>query len=245
MLLIVTFGTGRAPSALSTATLDRRFSQGVPISRFQSRQAFKKSVSSSLEPRTRSGVLISSSALAVYQVLERDDLPHLQPRDESGGGGRYLLQIVLFDTAQGKSLGTIRLATSGVEPSGVYPTHDGSFVVKTGRQPAVIFFKAGADCLQAVAAVGLGFRPQAPIISVSPSGQQVYVAYRPSAERDVLDADTLELLPNSQQGDWDAEANPKALNFVAKDTSCPVGLRKADSDVLCVIWLQRAKDHLL
>jgi hypothetical protein len=64
---------------------------------------------------------------------------------------------------------------------------------------------------------------QTTVISVSPSGKQVFVEYRPSTIRDVLDADTLGLLPNPQQSDADAQVYAKAINFVPKDTGCPSG----------------------
>jgi hypothetical protein len=224
VLLIVTFGTGRAPQPCPRPLWTEDLVRGYQYRDFNLAK-HSRNQSPPLWSREQGVVFISSSALAVYQVLERDDLPHLQPRDESGGGGRYLLQTVLFDAAQGKSLGTIRLATSGVEPSGVYPTHDGSFVVKTGNSLRLYSSKLEQIAFRLLPRPDSD-RPQSPIISVSPSGQQVYVGYRPSAERDVLDADTLELLPNSQRGDWDAEANPKAPKFVAKDTSCPWGYEK-------------------
>src|SRR5262249_6831488 len=53
--------------------------------------------------KTSQGVVFTApDTLAVYQVRESEEVHPLQPRDESGGGGRYFLEIIFLDRADGK-----------------------------------------------------------------------------------------------------------------------------------------------
>lgn len=83
--------------------------------------------------KTQRGMaFISSEVLAVYQIVVSTELAPRGHRDESGGGGKYILQVVFFETKRGAEIRTLRLITSGSDLSAVYPTREGKFLVRTG-----------------------------------------------------------------------------------------------------------------
>jgi hypothetical protein len=85
--------------------------------------------------KTQQGLVsLSPDILAVYQVIETAQLQAAQPRDASGGGGRYTLKIVFLSVSQnGKELRTLSLITDGNTSSELFSTGDGDLIVQTGK----------------------------------------------------------------------------------------------------------------
>jgi hypothetical protein len=141
-------------------------------------------------------VFTSPTALAVYQVLETDE-NNPRPRDESGGGGKYVLQIVFLDTATGREMKTLRFTTTGLEVSGVFPTHEGRFVVVTGQQLrlySATFEQIGSRTFP-TSPYG---KPESWSVSVIPGGKRICIS---AMEHYLLDSDTLETIWNPKPGD--------------------------------------------
>lgn len=142
---------------------------------------------------------ISPRILAVYQVGMSDRLLPRGQRGGSSGGGKYVLQVVFLDTKQGKEVKTLRLITGISDDSGVYPTHDGRFLVKTEGM-----LRLYSSTFQEIASrpqpLSRAFTHEGWTIFVSPSGRLIieeYDAYtRESSEhrRKLVDADTLETI---------------------------------------------------
>ena len=152
---------------------------------------------------------ISPRILAVYQVGISNRLLPRGQRDGSSGGGKYILQVVFLDTEQREEVGTLRLITGISDDSGVYPTHDGRFLVKTEGM-----LRLYSSTFQEIASKPLPRSPTTTreawvVDSVSPSGKLVLVKHSwnfyPKEEWGVdhylLDADTLETIPNPRPSD--------------------------------------------
>jgi hypothetical protein len=138
----------------------------------------------------------SPTALAIYQVMETDkNTP--QPRDASGGGGKYALHIVFFDTATGREVQTLRFTTTGLELSGVYPTHDGRFIVVTGQQ-----LRLYSPSFEQIGSRTFPTSPSGKLeswsIFVIPGGKRICIS---AAEHYLLDSDTLETIWNPRPSD--------------------------------------------
>jgi hypothetical protein len=143
------------------------------------------------------GVVFTSPAvLAIYQVLETDENTP-QPRDASGGGGKYVLHIVFLDAATGREVQTLRFTTTGLEVSGVYSTHDGRFVVATGQQLRLYsptFEQIGSRTFP-TSSYG---KPESWSVSVIPGGKRICIS---AAEHYLLDSDSLETIWNPKPSD--------------------------------------------
>ncbi|MFQ5875688.1 MAG: hypothetical protein ACE5JL_18070 [Dehalococcoidia bacterium] len=187
-------------------------------------------------------VFISPWILAVYQVVISNQLVPRGERDESGAGGKYILHVVLLDTKRGEEVQTLRFITGASDLSGVYPTHDGRFLVKTQgmlRLYSTTFEEIASRPLPlSETASGLGW-----ILSVSPSGKLVYAKQSFRTKHYLFDADTLETIPNPRPSDvafwpearyllpelvpfppragvFTPQGNWMALNLDSKDSSC-------------------------
>lgn len=167
-------------------------------------------------------LFLNPDILAVFQVLESHDLPALQPRDSSGGGGKFLFQAVIFDVGAGIKLRTLQLPTTSSGASRIYPTHDGRFLVRTGdalRLYSTEFEQIGFKLLPHSDPVS----HETAVISVSRSGRQIFIDYNPGGVREIIDADTLEPLSVPQHPEAAAQSGLRSFHFAAKDTSCPSG----------------------
>lgn len=158
--------------------------------------------------RTQQGIVfISPQTLAIYQVRELEDLPPIQPRDESRGGGKFVLQIVFLDSSTGEEVQTLRLTTSSAVQSRVYATHEGRFLVVTGgllRLYSSSFQKIVSRSLPMSATTG----NENWNISVIPPGRRI-AAIAHGTLRYLLDSDSLETVANPRPSDvaWWAEGN--------------------------------------
>ena len=140
----------------------------------------------------------SPAVLAIYQVQETEENPSLQQRDASGGGGKYLLKIVFLDTATGKEQHTLQLTTTGLNVSGIYPTHDGRFVVVTG-QLLRLYSPTFEEVRSRPFPLSPYGKPESWRISVIPGGKSIYIS---AAEHYLLDSDTLQIIWNPRPSDF-------------------------------------------
>ncbi|HLY92284.1 MAG TPA: hypothetical protein VKQ89_03415 [Candidatus Angelobacter sp.] len=77
-------------------------------------------------------VFLPPDKLIVYQVNRAHGPVTLRPRDASGGGGNFVLDIRILSTADGHELAAMHLTTSA-DSSKVMATRDGRFIVRTGE----------------------------------------------------------------------------------------------------------------
>jgi hypothetical protein len=77
-------------------------------------------------------VFLPPDKLIVYQVNRARGPVTLRPRDISGGGGNFILDIRVLSIADGRELAAIHLTTSA-DSSKVMATRDGRFIVRTGE----------------------------------------------------------------------------------------------------------------
>lgn len=170
--------------------------------------------------RQRGVVFISEEVLAVYQVLASNDVPPLGHRDPSGGGGRFVLLALFLDAKNGEEVRTLRLVTSGSDFSGVYPTHDGNFLVRTGR-----LLRLYSPAFQEIASRSI---PPSPaenmswLVSVVASGRRVYVEFGSGygLQSHLWDADTLESIWDSPPGNT-SDSGSQGSDYSFEDISCP------------------------
>jgi hypothetical protein len=132
--------------------------------------------------------------LAVYQVKEADEVQPFQRKDTSGGGGRYFLEIVFLNRKDGKEVKTLRLTTESSGQSGVYPTHDGRFLVVTGKMLR-LYSAEFNEIASRPAPIGQNGQTQDWNVSVVPLGRRVF-AYTKITMPFLLDADTLKTIPH-------------------------------------------------
>jgi hypothetical protein len=141
---------------------------------------------------------IAADRLAVYQVEEQQQQGPLQPRDASGGAGRFHLRIAFLQASDGRELKTLAVQTNAYVAD-ILPTHDGQFLIHAGQ--ALYLYSASFEPLRLrrlpFAKVA---REESWDVGVSPAGTNVFLAHhqifgRKEGSRtdvEVLDADTLE-----------------------------------------------------
>jgi hypothetical protein len=149
--------------------------------------------------RNQQGIAyISQTVIAVYQVQESKEIPHLESREESGGGGRYSLQIVFLNSTDGVALKTFHIITSGSLPSQLYPTHDGRFLVRTGQ-----IVRSYSPEFQEISSKRLP--PDSWSMSVSPSGRlfslEHYAQEKHSKMVTIFDSETLDEVVDPRPSD--------------------------------------------
>lgn len=109
------------------------------------------------------------------------------------------MQVVFLDSQTGKELRTLRLVTSGSDFSGVYPTHDGRFLVRTGQ--VLRLYSPSFDELASRSIAELPAKDTW-VLQVLPSGRHVYAeSWAGKRVATVLDADTLETVANLRPSD--------------------------------------------
>ena len=148
-------------------------------------------------------VFLSPELLAVYQVHSESDNV-LAPRDQSGGAGRFFLQVEILDTGHGKPVKSVHLQTSS-RWSAVLPTHDGRYLLRTGdvvRLYSATFEELASKSLP----LSPPSRNEGWYILVSPQGRRIYLQHnemppsRSEPAGSLLDADTLQTLATLDPG---------------------------------------------
>ena len=129
-------------------------------------------------------VILSPDKVLVYQVNRKRGPSRLSPRDASGGGGNFLLDIRVLSTHDGRELGAMRFPTNA-DSNKVMATRDGRFLVRTGE----ILYLYSAN-FERIASVPLplerGLLEQAWQIGVSPSGAEVALVHQRIFKRDAI-----------------------------------------------------------
>jgi hypothetical protein len=127
-------------------------------------------------------VFLPPDKLLVYQVNRSRSLARLAPRDASGGGGNFVLEIRILSTRDGHEIKALRLITNA-DSSKVIATRDGRFLVRTGD----ILYLYSAN-FERLAAKPLPMRHQVQEegwqIDVSPSGAEVALVHQEIFKRD-------------------------------------------------------------
>lgn len=195
--------------------------------------------------KTQQGtVFISSDVLAVYQVLENEQPTSAGSRTESGGAGRFTLQVEFLDTRQGKEMRSLHLTTASADFSEVYPTHDGKFLVRTGE-----IMRLYSRGFEELASRPLPLARKAPneswLVAVAPSGTRIYAHHNETFgfkegavdKQYVLDADSLQTISTADQdslGHWPPEDSEVTWRREFPEGSIPkrdrvVSIRGSDS----------------
>jgi len=140
---------------------------------------------------------LTNEALVVYQVQRSENQTELKKRNPSGGGGSFRLKLSIFDVHSGKALKQMDIPASS-EAASVIPTHDGSFIVRTGESVALY----SAD-FRPLKSIQLPMRHSSGQewwdVDVAPSGKTIFLAHQLASreegsktELDILDGDSLE-----------------------------------------------------
>jgi hypothetical protein len=129
-------------------------------------------------------IFLSLDKLLVYQVNRSRAPVKLAPRDASGGGGNFTLDIRILSAQDGHELKALRLTTSA-EATEVLPTREGRFLVRTGD----VLNLYSAE-FQMIAAKALPLQRKVVEedweIGVSPSGKEVVLVHQQIFKRDQL-----------------------------------------------------------
>jgi hypothetical protein len=129
-------------------------------------------------------VFLSSDKVLVYQVNRSRAPVKLAPRDASGGGGNFILDMRILSTLDGHEIKALRMTTNA-DSTKVMATREGRFVVRTGD----ILYLYSAD-FQKIASKPLPLQKnvaeEAWQIGVSPSGKEVAVVHQEILKRDQL-----------------------------------------------------------
>lgn len=127
-------------------------------------------------------VFLSPDKVLVYQVNRSQKPVALAPRDASGGGGNFILEMRILSTVDGHEIKAISMTTNA-DSTKVMATRNGRFVVRTGE----ILYLYSAD-FQRIASKPLPFQKkvaeEAWQIGVSPSGKEVTVVHQQILQRD-------------------------------------------------------------
>jgi len=143
---------------------------------------------------------LSSTRLAVYQVVRSEQVPALQARSESGGAGSFQLRIVILDVESGREIHHLELPTNA-EQASVLPTTEAKFLVRTGNTLYLYSPDFERLATRLLPSGDRGNREEWQV-RVSPSGSFVFLAHKlvfESGDKDrievqMLDASNLELL---------------------------------------------------
>src|SRR5262249_44836002 len=121
-------------------------------------------------------VFLSPDKVLVYQVNRSRKPVALGPRDASGGGGNFILDMRILSTVDGHEIKAISMTTNA-DSTKVMATRDGRFVVRTGD----ILYLFSAD-FKKLAYKQLPLQKkvaeEAWQIGVSPSGREVTVVHQ-------------------------------------------------------------------
>jgi len=157
--------------------------------------------------QTQRGITFTSpERLAIYEVVESKNLTQLTPRDASGGGGKFTLRALFLDPRDGNEVRELNWTTSALDYSKIYATHDGHFLVRTGR-----VLRSYSPDFHEIASRSLPINTGNILdtVIVVPPGKVVFTeqvwfrgVYNPSRhEKNLIDADTLNDIPNPSPND--------------------------------------------
>src|SRR5262249_30727329 len=112
-----------------------------------------------------------------------------------------------LDRADGKEIHRLRFTTDASGQSAVYPTHDGRFLVVTGKMLR-LYSPTFGEITSRSGPIGRSGQSQNWHVSVIPRGHRLY-AYVEISQPFLLDADTLDTIPNPRPSDvaWWPEGN--------------------------------------
>lgn len=129
-------------------------------------------------------VFLSADKVLVYQVNRSRAPVRLAPRDASGGGGNFALDMRILSTQDGHEIKALHMTTNA-DSTKVMATRDGRFVVRTGD----ILYLYSAD-FRVIASKTLPLQKdiaeEAWQIGVSPSGKEVTLVHQRIYKRDQL-----------------------------------------------------------
>jgi hypothetical protein len=129
-------------------------------------------------------VFLPPDKLLVYQVNRARGPVQLRPRDASGGGGNFVLDIKILSMLDGHKIKALQLITNA-DASKVMATRDGRFLVRTGE----IIYLYSAN-FEKIASRVLLLKRQAPEedwqVDVSPSGDEVALVHTQIFKRNQL-----------------------------------------------------------
>jgi hypothetical protein len=136
------------------------------------------------------------------------------------------LHVSLLDVAQKTELKPFQFVTSGWLPSGVFPTHDGRFLIRTGES-----IRSFSASFEQVAIAHLPYSQDATQesyqLSVSGPGRLLYVKHGKlessmyESGRAVLDTDSLRPTKGEPQNPAPSGEGLPKFTFVAKEPTCP------------------------
>jgi hypothetical protein len=129
-------------------------------------------------------LFLSPDKVLVYQVSRSRAPAKLVPRDASGGGGNFVLDIKVLSTQDGHEIKAMSFITNA-EATQVMATRDGRFLVRTGD----ILYLYSAN-FEKIASRALPLKRQvqeeAWQIGVSPSGTEVVLVHQQIFKRDPM-----------------------------------------------------------
>ena len=144
----------------------------------------------------------------MYHVDQNSERSKLSTRDDSGGAGGFILRAVFLDARNATSVREMTWTTSASDDSQVYPTHDGRFLVRTGRM-----LRLYSPEFQEIVSRQLPSHPENQtdtwLVSIVPPGKLIFVRHQwsngvkgPSGEeKDLVDSDTLTSIRNLSSAD--------------------------------------------
>lgn len=129
-------------------------------------------------------VFLPPDKLIVYQVNRASGPVTLRPRDASGGGGNFVLNIRILSMLDGHELAAMHLTTSA-DSSKVMATRDGRFIVRTGE---ILYLYSANFEMIASKALPMVRRVQEEDwqMDVSPSGDEVVLVHTQIFKRNQL-----------------------------------------------------------
>jgi len=129
-------------------------------------------------------VFLPPDKIIVYQVNRARGPVTLRPRDASGGGGNFVLDIRILSTADGHELAAMHLTTSA-DSSKVMATRNGRFLVRTGE---ILYLYSANFELIASKPIPLSRQVQEEDwqVDVSPSGGKIALVHQQIFKRNHL-----------------------------------------------------------
>ena len=159
--------------------------------------------------QTQRGIVFTSpDTLLVYYVHQSSETSRLSTRDESGGAGKFILRAIFLDTRNGNSVREMTWRTSASDYSQVYATHNGRFLVRTGRM-----LRLYSPDFQEIISRQLSSQSENQtdtwLVSLVPPGKLIFIRHQwsngvrgPSGEeKDLVDTDTLSSIRNPSSSD--------------------------------------------
>lgn len=129
-------------------------------------------------------LFLSPDKLLVYQVNRSRGALKLAPRDASGGGGNFLLEIRILSALDGHEIKALHLTTNAAS-SKVMATREGRFLVRTGE--VLYLYSANFESIASKALPLLRkVQEEEWRVDVSPSGAEVALVHQQIFKRNQL-----------------------------------------------------------